>query len=81
VSHFYDIAQKGINSYFGNDPIKAFIIYKGGNTIVKYFKQILYYYSVDSVEIPTEFQNLLSRSDADFEIVFENEQAFTPKNE
>lgn len=74
VSHFYDIVQKEINSYFGNDPIEAFIIYKGGNTIVKYLEKILNFPNQE--EIPTELQKLLSRSDADFEIVFENEEAF-----
>jgi len=67
------VVQKEINSYFGNDPIQAFIIYKGGNTIVKYLKQILF---PQSTEIPTELEKLLSRSDADFEIVFENEESF-----
>lgn len=80
VSTFYTMVQNGIDAYFNQKKIspKAFLLYKGGNVIVKYLEQALQFGSTahQNVDMPREMRKLLSRSDADFEIVFDNIEAF-----
>lgn len=87
VGNFVSFVQNELQEYFGGshefDQDKIILLYKGGNVFVDYLKRIMNFYGVDhDLDISGGFfRKILTRSDADFQVYFMNDEVFQRHHE